>query len=99
MKPFKMFFGLSIAFMLFFFVAKIAIVAFIAAAIMSVIYAVFRRLKDFVTYDSYGEPYMRRQRFDSTLPANWNQKIEPLFYTAATKQHHRIQATKYIQTI
>jgi hypothetical protein len=99
MKPFKMFFGLSIAFMLFFFVARIAIVAFIAAAIMSIIYAVFRRVKDFVTYDSYGEPYMKRQRFDSSLANNWNQQVEPLFHTAPTQHRSQNQATRYIQTI
>ncbi len=99
MKPFKMFFGLSIAFMLFFFVAKIAIVAFIAAAIMSVIYAIFRRLKDFVTYDSYGEPYMKRRDFDSKLSTNWNQQIEPLFHTEPARQHSQNQAIRYIQTI
>lgn len=99
MKPFKMFFGLSIAFMLFFFVARIAIVAFIAAAVMSIIYAVFRRVKDFVTYDSYGEPYMKRQQFDANLQTNWNQQIEPLFHAAPGKYRSQSQPVKYIQAI
>jgi hypothetical protein len=57
-----MFFGIAIAAMLFLFVARIAIVAFVIAAALSIVYAVFRRVKDFISYDRYGEPYHKRPR-------------------------------------
>jgi len=80
MRPFKMFFGLSLAIMLFFFVARFFVFAFIAATIMSIVYAVFRRLKDFINYDRYGKPYLRRYEARQNIMSNWNNEVEPLFY-------------------
>ena len=81
MRPFKMFFGLSIAIILFSFIARIAIVAFIAAGIMSIVYAIYRRMKDFITYDRYGEPYMKRaySRQPSMGYYQGQNRVEPLF--------------------
>ena len=59
MRDFRMFFGIAIGVILLMFVARIAIVAFVFAAIASIIYAIFRRVKDFITYDRYGQPYHR----------------------------------------
>jgi len=78
MKPFKMFFGISVAFILLTFVARVAFVAFIAAAIMSIVYAIYRRIKDFVTYDRHGEYYIKGYN-DPRLKGYWKNGIEPLF--------------------
>ena len=78
-----MFFGLSIAIILFSFIARIAIVAFIAAGIMSIVYAVYRRMKDFVTYDRFGEPYMKRaysqSHYQQRMGYNPQNRVESLF--------------------
>ena len=83
MRPFKMFFGFSIAIIMFMFVARVAFVAFIAAGIMSIVYAIYRRMKDFVTYDRYGEPYMKRAYNYNHQPKmgyyNAQNRVEPLF--------------------
>ena len=78
-----MFFGIAVAVILFSFVIRVAFAAFIIAAVMSIIYAVFRRIKDFVTYDKYGEPYIPRRRYQEyhrpQLQRQFNE-VEPLFY-------------------
>jgi hypothetical protein len=89
MRPFKMFFGMSLAIMLFFFVAKFFVFAFIAAAIMSVIYAVFRRLKDFITYDRFGEYYVKGYDSNYRLNSNWDQEAEPLFHGSRASKSYR----------
>ena len=90
MRPFKMFFGLSLAIMLFFVVAKFFVFAFIAAAVMSIIYAVFRRLKDFITYDRFGEYYIKGYDSNPRVSSNWNNEVEPLFFgnNATTRERH-----------
>lgn len=86
MRPFKMFFGLSLAIMLFFVVAKFFVLAFFAAAFMSIIYAVFRRLKDFITYDRYGEQYIKNYATQARMERNWEPQVEPLFYGSSVKR-------------
>lgn len=83
MRPFKLFFGLSLAFVVFFFLLRFVVIAFIAAGVLSLIYAVFRRLKDFVTYDRFGQPYFDRYQ-DHPRFQRYNQEdfVEPLFYNA-----------------
>ena len=78
MRPFKMFFGLALVGMFILFIARVAFVAFIIAAVMSIIYAVFRRIKDFITYDRYGEYYIPKYEY-SRLPQKQTRGIEPLF--------------------
>lgn len=79
MRPFRMFFGLSVAIILFMFLARVAFVAFIAAAVMSIGYAVFRRVKDFITYDRYGEPYFKKHHYQPQIEKSRSSAIEPLF--------------------
>lgn len=83
MRPFKMFFGIAIAIIIFSFLIRVAFAAFVFAAVMSIIYAIFRRVKDFVTYDRYGEPYMKRQQFRPRMQRQAYQEVEPLFYEQA----------------
>jgi len=78
MKPFKMFFGISVAVILLLFAARVAFVAFIAAAIMSIFYAIYRRIKDFITYDRHGEYYIKGYN-SPRLKSYWKNGIEPLF--------------------
>jgi hypothetical protein len=96
MKPFKMFFGLSLAIMLFFFIAKFFVFAFIAAAIMSIIYAVFRRLKDFITYDRFGEYYIKRYDAYPRVNSSWNNEVEPLFDGIAPNYRTRNEMIRFV---
>ncbi len=79
MRNFRMFFGVAIGAMLLLFVARIAIVAFVIAAAMSIVYAIFRRLKDFISYDRYGEPYHRRSGHPR-MNRYKNHGMEPFFH-------------------
>ena len=79
MKPFKLFFGLSIGIILFLFVARVIFIAFIAAALLSIAYAIFRRVKDFITYDRYGDLYLPKYEQSIGINKNWKRPVEPLF--------------------
>ena len=96
MRPFKMFFGLSLAIMLFFVVAKFFVFAFIAAAIMSILYAVIRRVKDFITYDSYGQPYFKAHYRRPDLRQHWQQEVEPLFYGSSAGYRGSNEAIRFV---
>ena len=79
-RPFKMFFGIAIGIMVLLFVARIALVAFIAAAIMTAVYAVFRKLRDFSPYGRQDEAYYTR-RHNGMGMGNYHSKgVEPLFH-------------------
>ena len=99
MRPFKMFFGLAIGIMLFLFLAKVIFVAFIAAAVMSIVYAIYRRLKDFITYDRYGEYYLERYNHSPQLNARWNNEVEPLFYENIPMRRTAINNVQFIKAI
>ena len=45
MRPFKFFFGLSIAVILFFFVARVLIIAFVVAALLSLPFIILKKIK------------------------------------------------------
>jgi len=72
-----MFFGIAVVAILFLFVARVAIFAFIIAAIMSITYAVFRRVKDFITYDRFGNHYIPEYQ-PARLRSHSRNEIEPL---------------------
>lgn len=101
MRPFKMFFGLAIGIIFFVFIARVVFVAFIAAAVMSIIYAVYRRIKDFITYDRYGEPYIKRYHphYQPRLNRSMNNGIEPLFYENVSRPATRVKNIQFIETI
>lgn len=102
MRPFKMFFGLAIGIIFFVFIARIVFVAFIAAAVMSIIYAVYRRVKDFITYDRYGEPYIKRYhyRYQQRLNRSVNNGVEPLFYESVpAPSSRRVKNIQFIEAI
>lgn len=94
MKPFKMFFALAIGIIIFSFLAKVVFMAFIAAVIMSIVYATYRRIKDFITYDQYGEYYMKGYD-NSNRRSEWNNsRVEPLFQESNSRgfqQHYKTQ--------
>ena len=97
MRPFKMFFFLTIGVMLLMSVAKIVFFAFIVASIMSIFYAIYRRIKDFITYDSYGEYYIKNHAY-SDRKSRWTNKAEPLFYENFAR-HRTVNNIRFSQTI
>ena len=86
MKPFKMFFGIAIAIIIFGFIIRVAFTAFIIAAVMSIIYAIYRRMKDFITYDRFGEYYINRREYQPKMQRQAYQEVEPLFYETTQRQ-------------
>ena len=99
MRPFKIFFGLAISIILFLFVAKIVFFAIIIAAFMSIIYAVFRRVKDFITYDRYGEYYMQKYNNNPRFNNNINEDVEPLFVDDISNNRRTINNIQFIEAI
>ncbi|HEB61591.1 MAG TPA: hypothetical protein ENI82_00420 [Bacteroidetes bacterium] len=99
MKTFRIFFGLSIGIILFLFVAKIFFFAFVAAAIMSIIYAVFSRVKRLITYGQNGEHYMQRHNFNPGYINNRNDEVEPLFVDNMSGSRRTINNIKFIEAI
>lgn len=95
MRNFRMFFGVAIGVMLLLFMARVAIVAFIIAAIMSIGYAVFRRIKDFISYDRQGEPYHRG--YSHTRMNNYRNHGMESFYNEFYKNptsNHTVQVVE-----
>ena len=86
MRPFKMFFGIAVGLILFFFLARVAILAFIIAGVMSIVYAIYRRLKDFITYDRYGRYYIPDYRNERNS-YHLNNRVEPLFHEAYSDRY------------
>ncbi len=98
MKPFKMFFGMAIGIILLFFVARVIVFAFILAAVMSIGYTVYRRLKDFINYDRFGEKYFPEYHSNSRLNSGWRKPVEPLFYSKTPESSTRNNHIRYIKT-
>jgi len=96
MKPFKLFFGISVAFILLLFVVRVAIVAFVAAAIMSIVYAVYRRIKDFVTYNRHGEYYIKRNN-NLSMKNYWRNGVEPLFQESISNRFRSNYDTHFVK--
>lgn len=98
MRPFKLFFGIAVGVILFFFIARVAIMAFIIAGVMSILYAIFRRLKDFITYDRYGNHYI--PRYEMNRPqAQIEYGVEPLFYESQPIRRRPIKNIQFIDAI
>ena len=53
MRPFRFFFGLSIAVMVFFFVARFVIPALFIAGFLSILYYGYKKLSQMITGDAY----------------------------------------------
>jgi len=87
-----MFFGIAIAIIVFGFVIRVAFAAFVFAAVMSIVYAIFRRVKDFITYDSYGEPYSQKRQFQPRMQRQAYHEVEPLFFEQAQHQTMKSKA-------
>ena len=98
MRPFKLFFGIAVGVILFFFIARVAILAFIIAGVMSILYAVFRRLKDFITYDRYGNHYIPKYEM-RPVRQQIEHGVEPLFYESQTVRRRPINKIQFIDAI
>lgn len=99
MRTFRMFFGLAIGFILFLFVARVLFFAFIAAAILSILYAVFRRLRDFINFDSNGAFYARESLGNSEIRKDIHNETEPLFYEHFSGSRASIRNIKFVEAI
>ena len=83
-QPFKYFFGVAIAVMVFFFLARVFFAAFIFAAIASSIYFIFRSIGNFFRRMSWqdGEYDFRGEYAINNNHTNWREnEAEPLFET------------------
>lgn len=80
-SPFKFFFGISVGVILFFFLARVFVTALFLAAAMSLIFFVFRKIKNFFKYMPWEEEryaYQNDYRYQKNLPF-WEREEEPLF--------------------
>lgn len=93
-----MFFGIAVVAILLLFIARVAIFAFIIAAIMSITYAVYRRIKDFITYDRYGEYYIPEYK-TSRIRSHQHNEIEPLFNENYSQQRGPIRNIQFIDAV
>lgn len=97
-RPFKMFFGIAIGVMIFFFIARVALVALVFAAVATAVYAAFRGLKRFAAYNEYEGNHRARQRRGPEMNRN-RRGVEPLFhdYTPASERSYN-DNTRYVET-
>ena len=95
MRPFKLFFGIAVGVILFLFIARVAILAFIIAGIMSIVYAIYRRVKDFITYDRYGEYYIPEYR-TARSRYQLDHSVEPLFHEPYQRSRGPIKNIQFI---
>ncbi len=93
-----MFFGIAIVSILLLFVARVVFFAFIIAAVMSILYAVFRRIKDFITYDRFGEYYIPEYR-TSRIRSYPNNEVEPLFNEKFSNHQRPIRNIRIIDAL
>ena len=98
MIPFKVFFCLVIGITLLLFVVRVVFFAFIVASIMSIFYAIYRRIKDFVTYDRYGEYYIKSYANRRT-ESKWKNRVEPLFYENMAQHKNANHNLRFTQNI
>lgn len=98
MRPFKVFFGIAVAVILFSLAIRVAFAAFVIAAVMSIIYAVFRRIKDFVTYDRYGNYYIPKPEYHRPQLQRQENEVEPLFYDRQPQRQRVTNETRFIET-
>ncbi|MDF1695944.1 MAG: hypothetical protein P1U56_08940 [Saprospiraceae bacterium] len=98
MRPFKMFFGIALVGLLFLFVIRVALVAFVIAAVMSITYAIFRRVKDFITYDRYGNHYIPKYEYKQ-IHHNRMNEVEPLFYGVQVTPRTPAKNIRFIDAI
>ena len=100
MRPFRFFFGLSIAVILFFFVARILVFAFIIAAVLSIGYAIVRRIRDFITYDRNGDYYIPSydQSYVNKPGRDFRERndAEPLFYEDSFSRSNQVNNIQFV---
>ena len=89
--PFKFFFGVSLGLIVLFFVARIFIAALFMAAVLSLIFFVGRKIKNFFKYMTWDdEDYNYRRDYRRRNLPYWEREEEPLFDLEPTRQRERI---------
>lgn len=88
MKPFRFFFGVSLALILFFFLARFVIWAMIAAAIMSIVFHLSRKVMNFFRNLSWEENDHYRGAFRNQyeFSPRYSRTSEELFYNSPKKK-------------
>ena len=90
-RPFKFFFGLSIAIMLFFFLARVFVAAMFMAIGLSLAFFVLRKIKNFFKYMAWEDE--RDYSYESPFRKNishWEREEEPLFEQRERRYAERI---------
>ena len=91
-SPFKFFFALSIGVIVFFFLARVFVAALVMAAVLSLVFFVFRKIKNFFKYMTWEDRYDRYQRsyqYQRNLPY-WERKEDALFDLREQRRRERI---------
>lgn len=91
-SPFKFFFAFSIGVIVFFFLARVFVAALVMAAVLSLVFFVFRKIKNFFKYMTWEDRYDRYQRsyqYQRNLPY-WEREEDTLFDLRETRRRERI---------
>lgn len=80
MRPFRSFFLMSLVFFLFLFFARFIILAFIAAAILTFIGFIVRKIRMISQYPYWDDRYEYSHRHHRYALPSYEQKEEPLFF-------------------
>jgi hypothetical protein len=65
---------------------------------MSVIYAIYRRAKDFITYDRFGDYYIPAYS-TSSFKSYPNEDIEPLFHKPFQRRQEPVRKIHFIDAL
>lgn len=98
MRTFRMFFGIALAAIVILFVARIAVWAFLIAAVMSITYAVFRRIKDFIIYDRFEREYIPAYE-QQYVRGHFQNESRPFFNETISRQERPIRNIHFIDAI
>jgi len=63
---------------------------------MSIVYAIYRRIKDFITYNRYGEYYIKGYN-NANKKNYWRNGIEPLFQEGISSRFSSNYETLFVK--
>ena len=88
MRPFRFFFGVSLAVIMFFFLARFVVIALMAAAVLSVIFHVSRKIKNFFLNLSWEEDdhYISDFRRQYQISPRYSKVNEDMYYDYPSKK-------------
>jgi hypothetical protein len=102
MRPFRFFFGLAIAVILLFFLVRILFVAFIAAAVLSILYMIIKKIVTFISQEDYPSfnrgPANRSPFYHRKREFEVENDVEPLFHDSYNRSGESLRKIRLVET-